>query len=578
VTNETWAERQELVANDDVNGDFFGVRVAMHERTAVVSAHWDAAGGELQAGAAHIFTRQAGSWAGAQKLTQQPPQFHAWFGRAVALDADVALVGAPYADGAQGAAYTFVRAGTTFAPQQKLSRSDPQPDSSFGLSLDVSGDRAVVGAVDDEDGGLRSGAAYVFRNEAGTWVEEQKLFATDPAVDRQLGASLDLQGARVVLGAPGTGTTPATLPGAAYVFERSGTTWSGAKLINPDSAAGDRFGEAVALDGDTVVVGASGDGEGGVGAAYVFQKNGIGYDFVQKLASPTGEAGDYFGGALALDGDRLLVAAYREDGVGEDSGAVYLFVRDQGIWTEKQRLVPSDEAALDLFGVSVALDGVSAMIGGTRYTEGSGYVFLGLGASCTNADECGSDACVDGVCCDTQCSETCDACDVAGAIGTCSAVPAGEPDDTCIGAWNGSGTCALENAQACNDGNQCASGFCSSNVCCNEACTGGCGSCSLPGSEGVCTQNDCSPYACDGNGGCRTSCSSTADCAVGHACNASGQCVLAPRTGSEEEDGCGCRIPEQRSPRRPLLPFLMLALCVVRAATRVRRSRAKTGD
>jgi hypothetical protein len=577
VTNETWTEREKLVANDDINGDFFGIHVAMQEKTAVVSAHWDMPNGELQAGAAHVFSRENGSWTARQKLTQDVPEFHAWFGRAVALDGDTVLVGAPYAATAQGAAYTFVDDGTSFTQQQKLFRSDPQPDSGFGQALDVSGDRCIVGALDDEDGGLRSGAAYVFRNEAGTWVEEQKLFATDPAVDRQLGASVDIDGSTLVVGAPGTGSSPSTLAGAAYVFQRAGTSWSGQKLVIPDGKAADRFGDAVAIDGDTVVVGAPGDEETTIGAVYVFQKNGTTFELAQTLAPTDGEAGDYFGGAVSVDDDRLLVGAYRDDGVGEDSGAVFVHVRDNGSWSEKQKLVPSDPAALDLFGVSVSLDGTGAMIGGGRYTEGSGYAFLALGATCTSADDCGSDACVDGVCCDTDCTETCEACNVAGALGACSPVPVGEPDDTCAGQCDGNGACALDSAQACNDGNECLSGFCASNVCCNEACTAACASCSLPGSEGTCTQNDCGPYGCDGIGGCLTSCTSTANCAQGHACNANQQCVPAPKTSNREEDsGCGCRMVGDESRAGSLAALLLFALSMVRAAPRVRRSRSQT--
>jgi hypothetical protein len=577
VTNETWTEREKLVANDDINGDFFGIQVAMQSKTAVVSAHWDMPNGQLQAGAAHVFSRENGNWTARQKLTQDVPEFHAWFGRAVALDGDIVLVGAPYAATAQGAAYTFVKSGTSFTQQQKLSRSDPQPDSGFGLAVDVSGDRSVVGALDDEDGGLRSGAAYVFRHEAGTWVEEQKLFATDAAVDRQLGASVDIDGSTLVVGAPGTGSSPSTLAGAAYVFQRTGTTWTGQKLVIPDGKAADRFGDAVAVDGDTVVVGAPGDESTTIGAVYVFQKNGATFELAQTLAPTDGEAGDYFGGAVSVAGDRLLVGAYRDDGVGEDSGAVFVYVRDNGTWSEQQKLVPSDPAALDLFGVSVSLDGTGAMIGGGRYTEGSGYAFLALGGTCSSADECGSDACVDGVCCDTDCTETCEACNVTGALGVCSPVPVGEPDDTCAGQCDGAGACALDGAQACNDGNECLSGFCVSNVCCNEACTGACASCSLPTSVGTCTQNDCGPYGCDGIGGCLTSCTSTANCAPGHACNANQQCVPAPKTSDREEDsGCGCRMVGGTSRAGSLAALLLIALSMVRAAPRVRRFRSQT--
>jgi len=268
----------------------------------------DAAG---DCGSAYVFRRDDNGtpsdpsddvWIEEAKLTASDAAAIDFFGRAVAVSGDRAVVGAYGGDGAAGdagSAYVFRRddGGTPSDPsddvwveEAKLTASDAAASDSFGFSVSVSGDRAVVGARENDDAGSRSGSAYVYRrDDSGTpsdpsddvWVEEAKLTASDAAPDDLFGYSVSISGDRAVVGAHGNDDAGDS-SGSAYVFRRddggtpsdlSDDVWvEEAKLTASDAAATDYFGVCVAISGDRAVVGASGndDAGSGSGAAYVF--------------------------------------------------------------------------------------------------------------------------------------------------------------------------------------------------------------------------------------------------------------------------------------------------------------------
>ena len=195
------------------------------------------------------------------------------------------------------------------ARETKLTASDGAAADIFGFSVAISGDTAVVGAaLDDVPGAANddtaSGSAYVFVRSAGAWSEQQKLTASDAAAGDLFGRSVAISGESVVVGAFNDDDT-ASDSGSAYVFQRSGTTWSQeAKLTASDAALSDFFGFSVAISGDTAVVG-----------------------------------------------------AHLDDDAGGDSGSAYVFQRSAGVWSEQQKLTASDAALADEFGFSVAISG-----------------------------------------------------------------------------------------------------------------------------------------------------------------------------------------------------------------------------
>jgi hypothetical protein len=297
------------------------------------------------------------------------------FGRDVDLGMESAIVGADFADVGsnpdQGAAYVFVLEDGSWSEQERLVAGDGASGDRFGRSVAVSGDIAIVGAdLADIDGEIFEGALYVFERTGDGWAEVQKLTGSDGDAHDHLGASAVLQGVVLAAGAPleeGGITDGCQGTGAVYVFESSGGVWSeAAKLFDRDGVCSDLFGEAVDLDGDTIVVGAPNafvTGPSNRGAAYVYRRVGEQWQLEQRLL-PWGPDPNFFGASVALDGDTLLVGAEQEHVNGAlRQGAAYVFRRDGTSWIGEQRLVASDGHEDSHFGIAAALLGHVAIIG-----------------------------------------------------------------------------------------------------------------------------------------------------------------------------------------------------------------------
>src|SRR5439155_1682035 len=204
-----------------------------------------------------------------------------------------------------GSAYVFVRSGTAWTQQQKVTASDGAAADQFGTSVSLSADTAVVGSpADDLPGAGDAGSGYVFVRTGTTWTQQAKLVASDAATGDLLGQSVAISGDTVVAGAPGDDVPAAVDAGSADVFVRAGTTWTLQPEILP--AAGAPFGSATALSGDTVVLGAPDDGAG-AGSAYVFVRSGTLWSQQQKLLASDGTAGDHLGLSVSLSADTVVV-------------------------------------------------------------------------------------------------------------------------------------------------------------------------------------------------------------------------------------------------------------------------------
>jgi MYXO-CTERM domain-containing protein len=214
-----------------------------------------------------VFVRSGSTWTKQQELTASDGTGTDNFGYSVALSGDTAVVGAKGRASGQGAAYVFVRSGSTWSQQQELTASDGAAGDLFGLTVAVNGDTAVVGASYRAS---RQGAAYVFVRAGSTWSQQQELTASDGAANDLFGCSVAVSADTAVVGAYGK----ASLKGSTYVFTRSGSTWSQQQVLTAmDSAAGDAMGNAVAVNGSTAVVGAY-QKASSAGAAYVFALQG----------------------------------------------------------------------------------------------------------------------------------------------------------------------------------------------------------------------------------------------------------------------------------------------------------------
>ncbi len=307
------------------------------------------------------------------------------FGRAVALDGDVALVGSPYDDqnGADsGSAYVFRQSGTAWLEEQKLIASDGTSNDFAGFAVALSGDVAIVGASGDADNGTESGSAYIFRFNGSMWVQEQKLVPSDGSAGDLFGRAVAVDGDLAIVGAP-TDSDLGGERGSAYIFRWNGSVWEEEqKIAASDGAPKDLFGHSVSVSGDAAIVGAVHD-NGISGGAYVFRFNGSTWQEEQRLA-PHAD-GVFFGASVFIDADLTIVGSPQSNGA-INTGSAYIFRFTGGTWVEEQRLVASDQAGFDFFGVSVSISDGTACIGANSENtaatnRGGAYFFRKIGGT-----------------------------------------------------------------------------------------------------------------------------------------------------------------------------------------------------
>lgn len=354
--NKIAVQVAKLVASEASPGSFFGVSVSLSGDTVVVGAH----GRANFTGAAYVYERNAGgvdSWGEVAMLVASDAATLDIFGISVSLSGDTVIVGAHRDDDAcpedrrcnSGAAYVYERnAGgvDSWGEVAKLTASDAAARDFFGRSVSVSRDTAVVGAWRDEDAGRDSGSTYVYGRNAGglgNWGEVAKLTASD-------------------------------------------------------AASFDRFGWAVSVSGDTVVVGAHGDNEAGsfTGAAYIYSRDSGGtgnWGEVERLTASDAGIGDEFGFSVSISGGTVVVGSKSDDdacpeGIHCDSGSAYVYERNAGgadNWGEVVKLTASDAAAGDEFGFSISFSGGTVVVGAEldddscvediKCDSGSAYVY-----------------------------------------------------------------------------------------------------------------------------------------------------------------------------------------------------------
>ncbi|HJU39520.1 MAG TPA: FG-GAP repeat protein, partial [Tahibacter sp.] len=311
------------------------------------------------------------------------------FGRTVVVSGDVALIGSPNStidgDEGRGAAYVFTRKNGTWTETQKLVGSDGAAVDSFGIAAAIEGDTAIVGAYSANE---FTGKAYVFTRDGDTWSESQILTTHDAAPFDQFGWSIAIDGKTALIAAQGATIGDNPGQGAVYVFTEAAGTWTETgKFTSDDGAAADDFGWSVALSGTTAVVGTSFATIGGnefQGAAYVFDGSGGNWTQMQKLTASNGAEFDFFGLAVAMQPGTILVGA---DGAATDGdpfssqGAVYVFTESGGAWSESRQLTASDGEPSDGLGEWIAFDGDRALIGapgvtvGDNESQGAAYLF-----------------------------------------------------------------------------------------------------------------------------------------------------------------------------------------------------------
>src|SRR5262249_39490123 len=238
----------------------------------------------------------------------------------------------------QGAAYVFVRSGASWAQQAELTAADGAAGDLFGFSVLVSGDTAVIGAYSKTVGGhSQQGAAAVFVRSGASGAQQAELPAADGAAGDLFGYSVSVSGETAVVGARSKSVGGNGRQGAAYVFVRSGTSWTQqAEFTAADVADGGSFGKSVSVSGDTAVVGAN-HSHSAQGAAYVFVRSGPSWAQRADLTAADGAAFDYFGTSVSISGDTAVIEAD-----GHSKGPAYVFVRSGTSWAQQAELTPAD--------------------------------------------------------------------------------------------------------------------------------------------------------------------------------------------------------------------------------------------
>lgn len=388
-----WTEEEIIIAADGQEDDFFGYDIDIEGDTLAIGAPLAPIGMNSSQGGVYVYTRSSTSWSLEQKFSSSDGAANDWFGISVSLSGEQLLVGANQAqigmNGQQGAAYLFERSGTTWNEVTKMTAGDGAAGDQFGNSVALDGETAVIGAYFAQIGGnAQQGAAYIFEQDPSpstTWSETLKLFNTNGRADDFFGIRVDIDADTVLVGASQSGNRTFDDQGLAQIFIRVNGSWQFHQTLSPYDVSGEyKFGQSVAISGDFAVMGAPYPNSGASGRVYIAQRGSVPW-FDDPFVTPAdGMSGDNFGLAVAVEGDTAVIGAnnaYIASTGNFNQGAVYIYERINGVWTEGQKLIASDGQDGDQFGNAVALDGDTLLIGawqasyGGIFGRGAAYVF-----------------------------------------------------------------------------------------------------------------------------------------------------------------------------------------------------------
>jgi hypothetical protein len=377
----------------DVMG--FGRAAALSGDTLAVGAHNWVGPGFPRSGVVFVYGRNGSDWeevARLQAASANDTTTADRFGTAVALDGDTLAVGAPGADDpalgeSVGAVYIFQQQDGSWVEQAQLQSSQAAAFAGFGAYLALDGDTLVVGQQPRIAGpGDRPPPSplTIFRRSDDTWTEEARLLPEDEDNETYFGF-LALEGDLLAVSAFRRQEPPAR-PGPkwmvghtlVYLYERQGNTWQEQGQLTAPDSEGNAFGASIALQGNTLVVGATGDADVGLfgGAAYVFVRQGNEWRQQAKLTAADGQQQDAFG-IVAIDGDTLIVGAPMSSAVHFQGGVAYAFQRQGQDWFDVRRLMAGDPENIfgGFYGANIALEDQTLMISAASEYGGAVYVY-----------------------------------------------------------------------------------------------------------------------------------------------------------------------------------------------------------
>jgi len=358
------------------------ISVSISGDYAIVGAPYDDDNNDTS-GSAYIFKRDGTIWSQQAKIIASDGTAWDYFGNSVSISGDYAIVGAFGGDehDPSGSAYIFKRDGTIWSQQAKITPSDGAPGGWFGYSISISGEYAIVGARGGYCG-IYPGSTYIYKRNGTMWSQQAKIAPSDGAAGDLFGISVSISDDYVIAGAIHDGDI-SDYSGSAYIWRRDETTWSQQAKITPsDGAAYDLFGYPVSISGDYAIVGASGDDERGdyPGSAYILERNGTTWSQQAKINASDGDMFDHFGRTVSISGDYVIAGAYCGDDRGDTAGSAYIFKHNGTTWNEQAKIIASDGAAYDMFGCSVSVSGNYVIVGAQGDDDngnesGSAYIY-----------------------------------------------------------------------------------------------------------------------------------------------------------------------------------------------------------
>lgn len=320
-----------------------------------------------------------------QKVTASNGQPHDAFGQSIAIRGTTALIGAVDVNNWEGAIYVFTQTNGVWTQGLEFMADDgvPGDQATFGTAIMIDGDTAVIGALGATvNGHANQGAAYVFKETGGIWSQVAKLVANDGAANNYFGQAAAISGDNIVVGAYGASVNGNALQGAAYVYTNVGGIWTFAhKLVADDGVGGEFFGRSVAMSGTRALVGApyaNVDGTPSRGAVYVYDGSTSDWTQTAKIVADSGDLGDAFSFSLAATPTHMVVGA---NGVGGGQGAVFVFADQGGSFEQEARLVADDGAPGDDLGYAISILDSTLIVGADRAAihdhtqQGAAYVF-----------------------------------------------------------------------------------------------------------------------------------------------------------------------------------------------------------
>ncbi|MDH4018974.1 MAG: FG-GAP repeat protein [Xanthomonadales bacterium] len=382
-------ELDRIFASDAAQGDGYGYAVDVDGDRAVIGSRLDDDGGN-GSGAAYVYLKNSltSLWQEEKKLVMASAAAGDNFGSSVAIDRNVIVVGAPQDDinvgsNLHGSAHVFTRGPNGWDDGVELLPQDTDTSyQNYGVSVDIDNDTIVVGVAYDNDEGTASGSAYVFELVSGTWQKTAKLLPPNAGTNQNFGWSVAIDNDTIVIGAPHWTASGA---GSAYVFTRAGGwTDSSTTLPATDVLADDQFGWSVAISSDIAVVGArmDDDVDNGTdsGSISIFDRSSGSWDFKAKKTASNGAQSDWFGSDVATNG-QAVVAGAQQSGNGA-RGSIYSFSHTGSEWVEDGELWPptnpGNVSFIQQFGASLALDGTTLFVGApaSDIYNGSSFVYI----------------------------------------------------------------------------------------------------------------------------------------------------------------------------------------------------------